>query len=514
MPDDATAAEGGIPRRGFLKLTALGVSGVGVTAATGCSIFTGRGPSSTVGEVDFNTALHIPPLADSVVSDGHRVFDLVAQAGQTQIVPQGETETWGINGSFLGPTLRVTQGERVRVNIRNNLEVATTLHWHGMALPAVADGGPHSMIEPGQEDSPSWEVTQPAATLWYHPHPHGETEVHVYRGLGGMFILDDDVESQLDLPREYGVDDIPLIVQDKTFDDEGQLVETNRVDNGMLGETILVNGTAGAYLDIGAQRTRLRILNASTARSYSFGLSDERSFTMIASDGGLLSEPISLEQIMLTPGERADIVVEMEAGETVVLRSYPQDLGVSSRVAARTGADAELDILQLQAASSVQDSPALPTSLSIEPDLDAADAEQTRSFELSDNRINGQPMDMERVDEIIAAGATEIWEVENTHSQPHNFHIHDVQFQILDIDGEAPPAHLAGWKDTIYTPPSVRFRLIMRFSEYSDPQIPYMYHCHLLWHEDEGMMGQFLLVDEADRAAADNFEAVDTHQHH
>ncbi|MDD0859790.1 multicopper oxidase domain-containing protein [Arthrobacter alpinus] len=149
---------------------------------------------------------------------------------------------------------------------------------------------------------PSWTIGQTAATLWYHPHPHGQTERHLYKGIGGMFIIDDDEEGALDLPRNYGVDDIPVIVQDKTFSEKGQIVETGRSGVGMLGSTVLVNGTAAPMLDVVAEHTRLRLLNASSARSYNFGFSDDRKFTMIASDGGLLGAPVALSRIMLTPG--------------------------------------------------------------------------------------------------------------------------------------------------------------------------------------------------------------------
>ncbi|MCW4465997.1 multicopper oxidase domain-containing protein [Glutamicibacter sp. MNS18] len=223
-----------LDRRMFLRLTAVGT---GAVTLTGCSIFDARNPVNTVGQVDFRNRLHIPPLAEPIRSPGTTVFDLNVQAGRSAIVPGGEADTWGINGPLLGPTLRARRGESVRVNITNQLDEATTLHWHSMHLPASADGGPHQMIDPGKTWSPSWRINQPAATLWYHPHPHGQTERHVYRGLGGLFILDDDLEAALPLPRDYGIDDIPVIVQDKTFTERGQLVDTSRRDNGMIGTT-------------------------------------------------------------------------------------------------------------------------------------------------------------------------------------------------------------------------------------------------------------------------------------
>lgn len=485
----------GLDRRSFLRLSALGLGMVAVVPLSGCSIFDRREPLDTTGQVDFRNLLRIPPLANSILKDNTRTFELEAQAGATSIVPEGDTETWGLNGTLLGPTLRATRGETVKVNFTNSLDEPTSLHWHGMHLPASADGGPHQLIDSGGTWSPSWTVDQPAATLWYHPHPHGQTERHVHRGLGGLFILDSEEEGGINLPREYGVDDIPLIVQDKTFDNHGQFAGTSRGDKGMLGDTILVNGTAGPFLGVTTQLTRLRVLNASTARTYAFGFSDDREFAMIASDGGFLREPVRLSRVTLTPGERAEIVVEMKAGETVTLRSYPQKLGLSGSRSRSTGADDTLDILQLRAGDALIPSAELPTYLATIPRLVERSATRTREFELGDNRINGESMDMERIDDVVMVETTEVWKVRNGHTQPHNFHIHDIQFQVIAIDGNSPTPELAGWKDTVYVPPGVELKLIMRFADYTDPYLPYMYHCHLLWHEDQGMMGQFVVVE-------------------
>lgn len=482
-------------RPSLVRLAAAAAGAALVATLGGCGAFETRDALDTVGDVDFATPLPVPPLAEGTERDGVRVFDLEAQAGTTAIVPGGDTETWGFDGAFLGPTLRAHRGESVQVNVRNGLDEATAVHWHGMRLPAAADGGPHQLVEPGETWSPSWTIDQPAATLWYHPHPHGETEPHVYRGLAGLFILDDEEEAGLELPRDYGVDDVPVIVQDKTFDDDGQLVESSRRDNGMLGDTILVNGAAGPVLDVTAERTRLRLLNASTARSFAFGLSDGRELTMIASDGGLLREPVRLSRITLSPGERAEVVVEMDPGETTTLRSYPQELGLSESRSRRTGAADTLDVMLLRADQELAASAQVPERLATVDPLPESDAVRTREFELHNEHINNRSMDMSRIDETVTADTTEVWEVRNGQDQPHNFHIHDVQFQVLGVGGEEPPPELSGWKDTVYLPPGVELKLVIRFGGHADPDMPYMYHCHLLWHEDHGMMGQFVVME-------------------
>jgi FtsP/CotA-like multicopper oxidase with cupredoxin domain len=457
----------------------------------------------TVGKVAFQRPLAIPPLTPSRHDNqGRRVFDLTAQPGQRQFLAGRTTPTWGINGDYLGPTLRARRGEQVQINVHNRLEETTTMHWHGMHLPASADGGPHQTIAPGQTWSPSWRINQPAATLWYHPHPHGHSERHITRGLAGMFILDDDQEAALALPRQYGVDDIPVIVQDHRFGDDGRFVEGEHRATGLLGDTLLVNGTVGPYLQVTTQQVRLRLLNASTARIYNFGLADARRFALIASDGGLLPAAYQTDRIQLSPGERAEIVVAMRPGEQVVLRSFPPTLGTFRALTSVVGGGDGFDVLQLRAVSSLVHSPTLPARLGKVPRLDPAAAVATRGFRLADQQINGKQMDMDRVDEVVGTDTSEVWEVTNQHVLPHNFHVHGVQFQLLDVDGAAPPPQLAGWKDTVYLPPRVPIRIITRFADYADPGHTYMFHCHLIFHEDQGMMGQFVVADSGQQPSA------------
>lgn len=461
-------------------------------------------PISTVGEVDFEQELAIPPLAESrVTADGTRVFELTAQEGTAELLPGLPTETWGFNGSYLGTTLRAERGERVRVKVANELEEPTTVHWHGMHLPADVDGGPHQPVMPGEVWTPSWTVDQPAATLWYHPHLHGATEEHVSRGLAGMFILDDPDSPVADqLPHDYGVDDVPVIVQDPHVNDDGEIQS-----GGGLGDDVLVNGTYGPWLEVTTERVRLRLLNASVKRVFNFGFSGGRTFVMIGSDGGLLPAPVTTDRIRLSPGERAEIVVTMSPGEDLVLRSYPPDLEANFLVERFSGGRDEFDVLQLQAADRLRPSPEVPGTLSPAPDLDVSKA-LTRTFELTGRQINDKSVDMARIDEIVELGTTEIWEVRNADGEYHNFHVHDVQFQVLSVDDDEPGPQLSGWKDTVYLPPGGSVRLALRFVDYADPNTPYMYHCHVLQHEDGGMMGQFVVVQPGQDAGS-----ID-HSHH
>ncbi|RKN37822.1 multicopper oxidase family protein [Micromonospora endolithica] len=465
--------------------------------AAGAWVFTRPG-NDTVGEVDFVRPLAVPPLAPSRIDgQGRRVFDLLARDGQRDFHGDGRTtRTAGFDGDYLGPTLRAKRGERVAVNVVNRLGETTSVHWHGMHLPARSDGGPHQMIRPGATWSPTWTVDQPAATLWYHPHPHGRTEEHVYRGLAGMFLLGDDREAALPLPRRYGVDDVPVIVQDRSFTRAGQFTKTrNSISSiGVLGDTLLVNGTLGPYLDVTTSRVRLRLLNASTARVYSFGFSDGRPFDMIAGDGGLLPRTARLDRLRLSPGERAEIVVTVRPGERVTLRSDGPDLGAGALAARFAGGRDRFDVLQLRAADTLAPSPEVPVDLVPADRLDPASAVTTRRLEFLGRGVNGRSMRLDRIDFAVTRDTTEVWEVENVDGTPHNFHVHDTQFQVLSVGGAAPPPELSGDKDTVYLAPRQPVRIALRFTDHSDPDVPYMYHCHLLWHEDNGMMGQFVVV--------------------
>ncbi|GHH65284.1 multicopper oxidase family protein [Promicromonospora soli] len=495
--------------------TAVGslVAGLAALALAGCGAIPGS--VTPVDEAEFTNELAIPPLAPSRVVDGTRVFSLTAQEGATEFLPGVQTETWGFDGSYLGPTLRAERGERVAVEVTNDLGEPTSVHWHGMHLPAAMDGGPHQEVAPGATWRPTWEIDQPAATLWYHPHPHGATEEHVYRGLAGMFLLDDDASRAAALPQEYGVDDVPVIVQDKALDDDGQLEPGNGGEPGILGDVVMTNGTVGAYQEVTTERVRLRLLNGSTARTYQLGFED-LDMDLVATDGGLLDAPVRLDNVRLAPGERAEVVVEMEPGETTRLRSVEADLGNVAVPFAMGGNDA-FDVLELRAADTLAPSPEPGWDASEHAagdELDEADASVTRTFELDDSRINRQRMDMGRIDEVATVGSTEVWEVRNTVPIPHSFHVHDVQFRVLSIDGEAPPPELAGRKDTIYVEPGKDYRFLMRFDDYADPDMPYMFHCHMLMHEDDGMMGQFVVVEPGQDAGTVPGGGADGHQSH
>ena len=472
-----------------LAVIVLLVGAAGIWFATNAV----RATPPPAGTLDFSAPLAVPPLAPSRVEHGVRVFELTPQEGSSSFVTGGETPTLGYDGAYLGPTLVAQRGETVRVDVTNGLPDATTVHWHGMHLPAAMDGGPYSQIAPGATWHPEWTIDQPAATLWYHPHLHERTREQVDAGLAGMFLVRDDEESALPLPREYGVDDFPVIVQDRSFHSDGSFAGGLGMQfDGVLGDTILVNGTVAPYLEVGTERVRLRLLNGSSARMYDLAFADGRPFDLIATDGGLLEKPVRATDIPLSPGERAEIVVAMSPGERVVLRSEAPDPALHAGSAA-------FDVMELRAAASLTPSPEVPTRLASLPAADDADAATERTFVMSGHSINDREMDLGRADVVATVGTSEVWTVRNGNPLPHSFHVHDTQFRILSVDGAPPPPRLAGFKDTIALEGEREYRLLVRFEDYADPTTPYMYHCHLLWHEDQGMMGQFLVVEPGQR---------------
>ena len=468
---------------------------------------------SSVAHAALDNALSIPPLLDGISRNGTRHYDLTMQQGTKDFWQGSKTPTLGINGDFLGPTLLLKKGENVQINVSNKIGEPTTLHWHGLHIPAIADGGPHQIIQNGDTWKPSFKVMNKAATFWYHSHMLHKTGEQVYRGLAGMMIVQEGESDKLGLPMTSGVDDIPLILQDRSFNRDGSFQYVRAMHDimmGMQGNTILVNGTIEPRFHATTKKVRFRILNGANARFFTLGLDGDRPFHQIASDGGLLSEPVRLNEITLGPGERAEILVEISSGKPFnLVNKSPSNRQQSMGPGMMRGANNQrFDILSIIPAEKLTDSPIIPRKLTTIAKLRENDASKTRRFTLEMGMgpgmmrrggrgqflINGQSMKIDRIDETVKLGATEIWEIRNASPMAHPFHIHDIQFQILDRDGKPPEPSERGWKDTVRVHSNEVVRLIAKFEDFADPKHPYMYHCHILEHEDGGMMGQFVVV--------------------
>jgi blue copper oxidase len=435
-----------------------------------------------------------------------------------QIVPTGnQTITGGVNGKFWGPTLLMNKGDIVHMTVNNHLNDSTTLHWHGMHLPAVMDGGPHQIIPPGTTWQPYWEVKNQASTLWYHPHMHEMSQEQVTKGIGGFIIVRDAEEAALNLPRKYGVDDIPVMITDRDINAQHQFAIVP------YGDSILANMTLRAQYNVPAQVVRFRLLNGAIETSYNLGFSDNRSFYLIGTDGGLLDAPVLVNgttpRYILSAGERIEILVDLsgQAGSTVFLKAFNQSLAnfIPGSESFPNGPFASFlghtnyNILKLnignQTANPVS---SIPTALVSNQFPLEQDAALTRTITISDSTgvtsvpilgpnafiLGHQLFNMNVINHSIPLDQTEVWELKSTSGFGHPFHIHDVEFKILTINGVAPSAQQAGWKDVILVERMKTVRFIAKFSDYADATHPFMYHCHIALHEDEGMMGQFVVT--------------------
>ncbi len=452
-------------------------------------------------------------------------FTLVEKDTMSQILPGQQTLTEGINGKIWGPTLFFNKGDTVHIHVYNNLNDSTTLHWHGFHLPPVMDGGPHQIVPPGTIWEPFWKVKNRAATYWYHPHLHMMTEKQVSKGLGGLIIVRDSIESALPLPRKYGVDDIPLILTDRKFDAQNQIVIVH------YGDTMFTNFTLNAQYNVPAQVIRFRILNTSTERTYNLKFSDGRTFYIIASDAGLLAAPVAVTSYKLNLSERIEILVNFSAqnGQYVDLKAYNNLLNNDDPGSEPNTTQTNIQLrnklgkrifnicrfnITAQTSNPIT---AIPTALTPVNPINQNTATITRrlTFSAAGNNcpanaygcgwINNKFYDYNRIDYRVQQNATEIWELQNNSSIGHPFHIHDVSFNIISgssysggggsYGGSSVSPAYAGWKDVVFVPAWQTMRFIAKFEDNCDSIHPFMYHCHILYHEDAGMMGQFVVGD-------------------
>ncbi len=498
-----------LQRRKFIK-TATGVAALGaVPWYISRQAFAGY----SYQEADFINPLGFPVQYFGKVKNGKRVFTLKIQQGKSRFFKGLQTPTLGINGNYLGPVLRIRQGEEALIRVRNQLPQASTLHWHGLILPAKMDGGPHQPIAPGKSWQAQFQIIQGAATQWYHSHLHQQTGAQVYQGLAGLFYIDDDFSQQAELPKDYAIDDIPLVLQDRNFNKDGSfryISSMHEAMTGIQGSHILINGVVRPRLQIERRQVRFRILNGSNARVYQLHFSDNRKFVQIASDGGFLPKPVQMQRLILSPGERAEILVQFEANESVMLQHKPlpkNNFGFGMMGMMLSVNDRPFNLLRIESKNAGGDIHRLPEQLITMPSWFDHTPQKHRQFELNMSMgmgmmaggrgggltINGKSFELERIDEVVKINTTELWEFSNQSPMAHPLHIHDTQFKIISRNGKQPPRNERGFKDTVYIRPGETVQLLNRFQHYSDPQTPYMYHCHILEHEDQGMMGQFVV---------------------
>jgi bilirubin oxidase len=458
--------------------------------------------NSTVSTEGFNL-LWIPPTLTG------KKFDLSLAPASEQFFDGAATSTIGYNGAaFWGPTLVMTKGDTVGITVTNALTEDTTTHWHGMHLPAEMDGGPMQVIGAGCSWSATFEVMNKASTYWYHPHAHELTWKQLNLGAGGFIIVQDPEESALPLPRTYGVDDIPLILTSRKFLDD------NAIDTeGIYGDHMLTNGTMSAEVNLPAQLVRFRILNGEIERAYTLGFADDRAFWVIGTDGGLVDAPVEVTRLTMVPGERYEILVDLGAdpvGSAITMQSFNggYSLGYPGGEPNQTGAFGSLlnnstfDVLRINVITATTGGiTALPTTLTSNALWTAADATNARTIAITDTgpgspfTFDDQGYSMDRVDQTVVLDTVEAWTIENGAIFGHSFHIHDVQFAIVERSSGPVAEYEKGWKDTFYVRINETVTFVAKFDDYASNDHPFMYHCHMANHEDEGLMGQFLVVE-------------------
>ena len=468
-------------------------------------------------------------------------ISLIAQPDEVAVLPGKPTQVWRYHAimhkgdknriielprSYLGPIVKANKGEKIRVRFKNQIPDESIVHWHGLHVPAIMDGHPRYVIPQGQSYLYEFEVKNRAGTYWYHPHPHGRTGPQVYQGLAGLFLVSDEEEKAADLPTgEY---DIPLVIQDRSFDTDNQLVYTSghrmELMTGFLGDWIMINGIPDFTLPVSTCAYRLRLLNGSNSRIYKLAWKDGSPLTIIGTDGGLLEKPVYRQYAFLSPGERLELWADFSdspVGFETSIISLPFDtggmggnqMGRGMMMGGRMGQSQRLpngagfSIFKIKVTKHVKKIQTLPQKLSeIRPlkQDEAANFYRPRQFYLTMRHmqwtINGRVFQMENVadDEIVQLGSKEIWEFNNTGggmmnmmNMPHPIHLHGKQFRVIERSGVIHEGYVdEGWKDTVLLMPGERIRILVDFDDYPGM---FLYHCHNLEHEDMGMMRNYFV---------------------
>ncbi|PHI20228.1 hypothetical protein CEQ90_08545 [Lewinellaceae bacterium SD302] len=439
--------------------------------------------------------------------------------------------------TILGPTISWDYLSELTPTVTNDLNERTTCHWHGAHVPQYADGGPHQIIEAGEDWNISFPVLDKSATMWYHPHAMGLTYEHVQMGLSGMLYVEDPTDDPVlsfihdILPNEYGVDDIPLIVQTKKFmRDSGQIVI--QAEKGFKDHYYyMVNGHVDPVLQVPADMVRLRVLNGDGKFSFNFGLSSDpqgqqpNDYQLIATDAGYTTRSFTMETLLMAPGERTEWLVDLRGreGDVLYLYNYVSNIpdGVIGNSSTTGGYAQNRPLLKIEIGPSTQPpSPiiAFPINLYNDPDrptLDQVSNTRTKEFRQDTFIMDGDTMNLFNIDstlmnmmvvnDVVMLDSTEIWTINNTTGIAHPWHIHDIHFWVTEIlENGAPlspsayPEIFGGPKDNVLVRPGWELSYIATFDDYgTDIQFnnSYMYHCHILPHEDRGMMGQFVVWD-------------------
>ncbi len=438
--------------------------------------------------------LPVPPLLES--RRGQPLF-LTLQSTHWAFSGGRKDSVWGINGMYLGPTVRVYNGDDAKLIYSNRLAEPVAMEISGLQLPGPLSGGAARLMSPGVDWSPVLPIRQQAATCWYHANTPNRMAQHVYNGLAGLWLVEDEVSKTLPLPNHYGVDDFPVIIQDKRLDTFGSPVYNAPASGGFFGDTLLVNGIEDPYVEVSRGWVRLRLLNASNARRYTLQMSDNRAFHVIASDQGFMPAPVEVSSLTLAPGERREVLVDMSKGEEVTITAG-EAAGLMDRL---RGLFEPSSILVSTSVLTLRPTGLLPLvtdnlPMRLVPDqMMNGNVVRSRDLVLGDGAspgINGALWDLNRTDIQARQGTWEHWTVNA--SLPQSFHIQGVQFLIKSVNNAPPMMEDRGWKDTVWVDGQVE--LLVYFPQPSSPHFPFIYYSQTLEMADRGSAGQ-LVVEPA-----------------
>ncbi len=467
-------------RRQFLQLSA--------GAALGSTLL----PHSALAADSGENALPVPPLLES--RRGQPLF-LTLQASHWAFNGTTKAPVWGFNGLYLGPTVRVHNGDDVKLIYSNRLPEPVSMTVSGLQVQGALNGGAPRQISPNVDWAPVLPVRQAAATCWYHADTPHHMAPHVYNGLAGMWLIEDDNSQSLPLPKHYGVDDFPLIIQDKRLDNFGSPVYDSGADEGFYGDILLVNGIREPYVNVSRGWVRLRLLNASNARRYQLQLSDNRPFTVIAGDQGFLPSAVTVQQLSLAPGERREVLVDLSQGNDVSITA-----GTAATLIERIkGIFEPSSILTSTLVLTLRPTGLLPLVTDgipsqLAPPPQANNVSGSRQIQLDDSPagINGTAWDVKRIDTVVRQGTVERWTIQA--NQPQPFHIQGAMFLVISVNGAPAMVEDRGWKDTVWVDGSVE--LLVTFPQSSSEHFPFVYYSQNLELADRGCAGQ-LLVQQA-----------------
>lgn len=444
-----------------------------------------------VADGQFNTSLKIPETISASSS-------LTAQVGQDTLASSSKVSVLGYRNGLLGPTIRVQKGANVNIPFQNKMAEHTNVHWHGLVIPSEMDGHPDQMIMPNESFNFKFTVTQQAGTNWYHPHLHELTGKQVTQGLSGLFIVESPEEKALNLPS--GNFEVPLVIQDKRLNTDGTIKYNPtmmEVMTGYMGDNILVNGTSKPFFEVSTRFYRFRVLNGSSARIYNLAFSNGADFYIIGSDSGMLASPEKVKTVLLGTGERIDIIVDfssVKVGEMVYLTNE-----LFTTMGTSQGTQA-FKIMSFNVTK--QETDAFKMLSGLIPFNKIQNSSKTRTFALTMDmgnmsggmhKINGKVYKADRIDETVSLGATETWVFDNsTGDEAHPMHMHGVIFQVVSRTGGRGVIlpHEKAWKDTVLVAPKEKVQVIMTFTQKGK----FVFHCHNLEHEDDGMMLNFQVI--------------------